>query len=260
MARHQLVVSDELLARFKNSRVYFNTHGNSEVKGRFRPGESLHFLDEVNIEPYCCYINGSFLFSIGAFSFSRSPLPLSCKVGRYCSIGARVSVMGPDHPKSRFTSASITYDNQFKMCTQYLHDHSEQALQQVPNREPKNGLSVTIGNDVWIGEDVTLAKGVTIGHGAILAAKATVTKDVPPYAIVGGTPAKILKYRFNSEIIARLQTLQWWDYELAHLMNNKEMDIAIEDFIDLVEHRVNERIPRFEPKPITAGWLNEQTR
>jgi hypothetical protein len=70
---------------------------------------------------------------------------------------------------------------------------------------------VIIGNDVWIGRNVIVMDGITIGDGAIIAAGATVTHDVPPYAIVGGVPAKIIRYRFSSEIIAALLETKWWD-------------------------------------------------
>ena len=69
----------------------------------------------------------------------------------------------------------------------------------------------TIGNDVWIGEGVTIKGGVTIGDGAVLAMNACVTRDVPPYAIVGGVPAKIIRYRFDNNIIQGLLSIRWWD-------------------------------------------------
>jgi len=71
-----------------------------------------------------------------------------------------------------------------------------------------------IGNDVWIANDVTIFSGVTIGDGAVIAGQSVVTKDVPPYAVVGGNPAKVLKYRFSPEIIEKLLTLKWWDLSL----------------------------------------------
>lgn len=258
MARQQIKVSEQLLAKFTERRVYFNTRGDATLQGRFKPGAVLYFLDNARIEPYCCYINGSSLFPMGAFSFSRSPFPLSAKVGRYCSIGARVSVMGPDHPKARFTSASITYDSHFKICSQYFADKAEHQFHQMPNKEPKNGLGVTIGNDVWIGEDVTLARGVTVGDGAILAARSVVTKDVPPYAIVGGTPAKIIKYRFSTEVIDQLLALQWWDYELANLVDDQNMAMPIEEFIELASNKIAQGAPRFNPQPIDSKWLKGQ--
>ena len=68
-----------------------------------------------------------------------------------------------------------------------------------------------IGNDVWIGEFVTIVGGVNIGDGAVIATKSVVTKDVPPYAIVGGIPAKVIKYRFDEETIGALLQSKWWD-------------------------------------------------
>lgn len=71
-----------------------------------------------------------------------------------------------------------------------------------------------VGNDVWIGNCATIMTGVTIGDGAVVAAHAVVTRDVPPYAVVGGNPARVLKYRFDEATIAELTTLQWWDLPL----------------------------------------------
>jgi hypothetical protein len=102
-------VSDTLLEFFNEKKVYFSPFGNDKVAGRFRPGENLHFVPNVTIEPYSCYINGSFLFSIGSFSFSRSVFPPNTQVGRYCSIGARVSILGVNHTISRFNTTNITY-------------------------------------------------------------------------------------------------------------------------------------------------------
>jgi virginiamycin A acetyltransferase len=77
-----------------------------------------------------------------------------------------------------------------------------------------------IGNDVWIGHKATIMPGVTVGDGAIIATNATVTKDVPPYAIVGGNPAKVLKMRFEAAKIERLLALQWWDWGLEKITKN----------------------------------------
>lgn len=71
-----------------------------------------------------------------------------------------------------------------------------------------------IGNDVWIGNSVTLYSGVTIGDGAVVAGNSVVTKDVPPYAIVGGNPAKVIKYRFPPDITSQLLELKWWDFPI----------------------------------------------
>ncbi len=79
-----------------------------------------------------------------------------------------------------------------------------------------------IGHDVWLGYESVIMPGVTIGDGAIVAAKSVVTKDVPAYAIVGGNPAQILRYRFSEEIIAQLLEIAWWHWDVAKISRNLE--------------------------------------
>ncbi|WP_158967010.1 glycosyltransferase [Paraglaciecola sp. L3A3] len=257
IAMHKVQVSDELLGFLNENRVYFSPFGADKVQGRFRAGESLIFTSDVKIEPYTCYINGSFLYSFGSFSFSRSPLAPFVKVGRYCSIGARLSILGIDHPKSRFTTSSITYDRQAIICSQFFADHPELSNFQTNNTEPKNSLGVEIGNDVWVGEDVTIARGVKIGDGAILAAKAMITKDVPPYAIMGGIPAKVIKFRFSDAEIESLLALQWWNYNLKDLINFQS-DIPIDEFIDNVKSNIATKdLTLYSPNNITMNELEK---
>jgi len=97
---------------------------------------------------------------------------------------------------------------------------------------------INIGNDVWTGMDVTFLPGVTIGDGAVIAAGSVVTKDVPPYAIVGGNPAKVLKYRFTKKQIKKLLKIKWWDWPLWKIYDN----------IDLIDsENVDEFIEKFYP-------------
>lgn len=84
---------------------------------------------------------------------------------------------------------------------------------------PKKG-NINIGNDVWIGYNATIMAGVTIGDGAIIATNATVIKDVEPYSIVGGNPAKEIKKRFSKEIITKLLKLQWWNWNIEKITKN----------------------------------------
>lgn len=72
---------------------------------------------------------------------------------------------------------------------------------------------IYIGNDVWIGQRAMVMGGVRIGNGAVVGAGAVVTKDVPPYTIVGGVPAKIIRYRFSDKVVKKLQSSKWWDYD-----------------------------------------------
>lgn len=90
-----------------------------------------------------------------------------------------------------------------------------------------------IGNDVWIGQNVTIMPGIKIGDGAIIAANATVTKGVEPYAIVGGNPARLIKKRFSDELIELLLKLQWWNWDEQRIFDNLELLVSLND-IDTV--------------------------
>lgn len=98
------------------------------------------------------------------------------------------------------------------------------------------GDQVKIGNDVWIGGKVIILRDVTIGDGAIIAGGAVVTKDVPPYAIVGGVPARVLRYRHPQHIIDRLLAIKWWDYEPMGLSGLDFADVAA--CLDGIEERI----------------------
>tara|TARA_R110002126_G_scaffold124451_1_gene266405 strand:+ start:20938 stop:21561 length:624 start_codon:yes stop_codon:yes gene_type:complete len=98
---------------------------------------------------------------------------------------------------------------------------------------PQKG-NITIGNDVWIGYNATIMAGVTIGDGAIIATNATVTKDVAPYSIVGGNPAKEIRKRFSEDVIAKLLALKWWNWDIEKITKNVQhlTDNKIEKFIE----------------------------
>jgi acetyltransferase-like isoleucine patch superfamily enzyme len=88
--------------------------------------------------------------------------------------------------------------------------------------EPTTRADIVIGNDVWVGRDATLLGGITIGDGAIIGAYAVVANDVPPYAVVVGNPARVIRYRFDPDTIARLLALRWWTWDDATLRERVE--------------------------------------
>lgn len=149
-----------------------------------------------------------------------------CKVGRFCSIGSNVTVVAVTHPSSDFVSTSPSFYSVHGQNGQYFVNSNI-----FDERLRVNGFNVIIGNDVWIGNNVILKGGITINDGAIVAMGAVVTRDVPPYAIVGGVPAKILKYRFDDKQIERLLQIQWWNKSDAWFIDHADLFQNIELFL-----------------------------
>ncbi len=108
--------------------------------------------------------------------------------------------------------------------------------------------NVVIGNDVWIGANAIILPGVNIGDGAVIGAGTVVTKDVPPYAIVGGNPARVIKYRFDENTINTLLKIKWWDFPYQTIIDNIDQFYSVDKFIDRfknVDERPKERDIKF---------------
>ncbi len=147
--------------------------------------------------------------SVGDYSyFERHGEAIYTTIGKFCSIAANVRLNALEHPLERITTHKVTYrpNEYFK----YLG--VDQGF-----RERRRARPVTIGNDVWIGHGAVVMPGVTIGDGAAVGANAVVTRDVAPYEIVAGVPAKRIRMRFEPETATRLQALAWWDWPAEKL-------------------------------------------
>ena len=144
-----------------------------------------------------------------------------CKIGKYCAIGPRVSNALGNHPTKDFVSIHPVFFSKRNYCGVNLFCGKD--FKEVSYIDSNKKFINEIGNDVWIGQNVLLINGVKIGDGAIIAAGAVVTKDVPPYAIVGGVPAKIIRYRFDNDTISKLLEMKWWNWDLNMIEKNKEL-------------------------------------
>jgi len=140
--------------------------------------------------------------SIGRCTYIEGKVSINnADIGSYCSIAANVFIGVGQHPTRWLSTSPVFYSTRDQLGLSYADKNYFDERQRI-----------LIGNDVWIGVNAVILDGVFIGSGAIVAAGAVVTKDVPPYAIVGGVPAKILRLRFDEEIIEALLELQWWKY------------------------------------------------
>ncbi len=151
---------------------------------------------------------------VGAFTYFNGPADVfHAKIGRFCSIGPEV-VIGPgEHPTDHLSTHPFAFGgggNRFKKSREY-----DAIRARGGSTATAKHRTTVIGPDVWLGTRAYISQGVTIGAGSIVAAGAIVTKDVPPFSIVGGVPAKLIRPRFEAPIVERLLALAWWDYSMA---------------------------------------------
>ena len=179
----------------ETARVVNSTLGRyTEVADRCR-------LDEVEMGDY------SYIMQDGAVWCAT--------IGKFANIAASVRINATNHPTWRPTLHHFTYR---------AADYFDGAENDHDFFSWRRDNRVTIGHDVWIGHGATVLPGVTVGDGAVIGAGAVVSRDVAPYTIVGGVPAKLIRERFPKSVAERMQALAWWDWDHDHLFG------ALEDF------------------------------
>ena len=143
-------------------------------------------------------------FGLGCFSYVANS-----KIGRYCTFGARVSIGAFSHPTDWLSIHEFQYRDTANI-------YGSSILPRGINIAPVSATT-NIGNDVWVGDNASVKTGVKVGHGAIVGLGAVVVRDVPPYAIVGGNPARVLRYRFGENVVENLLALAWWELTMEEL-------------------------------------------
>lgn len=172
--------------------------------------------DEVVFESPCSlkWMGVNHSLHLGAFSYAVSGFYFACRIGRYCSFGEQVQIGRHPHPMHWASTSPFFYWQYKDVLDQQLPKGVELDVRTDFKRSspPVVAKLTTIENDVWIGHGAFILPGVRIGNGAVIAAMSVVTKDVPPYAVVAGSPARIVKYRFPEEQIEALQASKWWEF------------------------------------------------
>lgn len=151
---------------------------------------------------------------------ARNSNATNVQIGKFCSIGPNFCCGLGLHPTNGISTAPMFYSKAKQNGLTLVND--------VVYEEQKQ---TTIGNDVFIGANVTIIDGVTIGDGAVIGAGAVVVKDIPPYAVAGGVPAKVIKYRFDQVIINKLLKLKWWDWSDEDLQKVADKEFDVLEFI-----------------------------
>jgi len=201
---------------------------------------------------------GAFI-DIGAFCNLSGGSINNVRVGRYCSIAAGV-VIGPhEHPTDWLTTSRIGYYPQVNDWDELMAGADAPAIHARKPHFADSCPITTLGPDVWIGNGAFIKAGLTIGAGAIIGARATVLKDVPPYAVVVGAPGRVLRLRFPDTTVARLLATQWWRFSIYDLFDAPFDDI--ERALDVIEDMIaSGAVKPFAGRMLTGADLADPLR
>jgi acetyltransferase-like isoleucine patch superfamily enzyme len=189
------------------------------IKNNFtRRGKQLSELRRISHQDRTVIINTRQV-QVGMFTYGLQNIEIAyhedcptLSIGRFCSIAGNVRIFLGAYHRSDWVST-------FPFLSSYdpiFPQHKREGF-------PKSNGPVVIGNDVWIGHGVTIMSGIRIGDGAILAAGTHVVQDVEPYAIVGGNPGRVVKFRFDLEIRNELLRLKWWNWPLQKILDHQNL-------------------------------------
>ena len=174
---------------------------------------------------------------IGCYTYIIGPARIDnvSSFGRYCSIAPGLNAGPSEHPRDWLSTSPFQYSTSKFAFSDW---HEEFAFtRRTPENDPVQASNpASVGNDVWVGAGAIILSGVKVGDGAIVAAGSVVTKDVPPYAIVGGIPARVIRMRFDEQTVERLMSVRWWRYD-ARALSGLPFDKPLKA-LDILQSRV----------------------
>ena len=204
------------------------------IRPNVKIAKRVLFNSASNFEGYNVLMKGCTFISsnigIGSYIASKSIIRKT-KIGRFCAIGDNVRTGLGLHPSNTFVSIHPAFFSTQRQAGFTFTDKN--LFEEHKFTDSTKKYYVEIGNDVWIGSNVMIMDGVKIGDGSIIAGGSVVTKDVLPYSIVGGVPAKIIKYRFTPDEISFLLEFKWWEKDMNWIKENAELFTDIKLFIKL---------------------------
>ncbi|GEO99948.1 CatB-related O-acetyltransferase [Methylobacterium haplocladii] len=220
------------------------------------PGFSIG--EDCLFEPPCSlkWMQIPHSLKLGAFSYAVSGFYFACEIGRYVSIGEEVQVGRHGHP-THWASTSPVFYQPHAMVFDAAAPVVDVSPADFASGEPIHDIeTTTIGNDVWIGHGAFILPGVTIGDGAVIGARSVVTRDVPPYAVVAGSPAVVRRLRFPEPVIERMLRLRWWRFAYWDLKGSPVADPTA--FCDAVERAIDSGLAPYAPECVSIAGLREQ--
>ena len=194
------------------------------------------------------------LLQVGAFTSISGGRIGGVKIGRYCAIAPEVHIGAYEHPTDWLTCSRIAHYPVVHGWDEFCRPDRVDFIRANVKHFRQSRPVTTLGHDVWIGQGAFIRSGVTLGTGCIVGARSVVVKDVPPYAIVAGMPARIKRYRFDEKTIERLLALQWWRYSLYDCFQVPFDRIG--ESLDQLEDLIGSgQIKEYCPKPLSAHDL-----